>query len=54
MSQVQQTPNIYKPGVKQHVSFTSLKELEKYEPNVFKLLRLRTASESKWQSIAID
>ena len=39
MSQVQQTPNIYKPGIKQHVSFTSLKQLEKYEPNIFKLFR---------------
>jgi hypothetical protein len=34
MSQLQQAPNIYKPGIKQHVSFTSLKKLEKYEPNV--------------------
>jgi hypothetical protein len=45
MSQVQQTPNIYKLGIKQHVSFTSLKQPEKFEPDVFKLFRRITDGE---------
>ena len=38
MSQVQPA-SIYKQGLKPHVYFTSLKQLEKFEPGIFKMFR---------------